>query len=262
MPKRLAILTFTKAISTFLRTIELPRKFLALRARYSFSLLCRKKFSAVRKVLFSYTVRKSVLYPYMSNLVGAALPRLQNSVLPTHQRILMRWCVVIVLLSFISFSCLGCNFLSKIFQREMTEEKELFGEVYVFNPKVVELQRMLSEVGYGLGSLDGELGPRTRSAIREFQKDNKLNQTGYVDKKTWKELNEIYQARIDFFQKVNKRQVQISLKNAGFDPGPIDGKIGPKTEKAIREFQESKGLIQDGKISLETWKELKKYLSN
>lgn len=144
----------------------------------------------------------------------------------------------------------------------MTEEKELFGQVYIFNPKVVELQRKLSEVDYSPGYSDGEIGPRTRSAIREFQKDHKLNQTGYVDKKTWDKLNEIYQARIDFFKKVNKRHVQAALKNAGFDPGPLDGKVGPKTEQAIREFQKSKGLIRDGKITLEMWEELKKYLSN
>lgn len=40
--------------------------------------------------------------------------------------------------------------------------------------------------------------------------------------------------------------VQIALKNAGFDPGPLDGIAGPKTRFAIRAFQAKNGLEVDG----------------
>lgn len=56
------------------------------------------------------------------------------------------------------------------------------------------------------------------------------------------------------------RQIQTALKNAGFDPGPIDGKIGPKTKKAIKDFQAANGLTADGKVGPETWAKLSKYL--
>ena len=36
------------------------------------------------------------------------------------------------------------------------------------------------------------------------------------------------------------------LKDAGFDPGPVDGKPGKKTNKAVRDFQKSAGLSVDG----------------
>ena len=56
------------------------------------------------------------------------------------------------------------------------------------------------------------------------------------------------------------KDIQLALKNAGFDVGTIDGKLGPKTKKAIEDFQRSKGLKVDGKVGPKTWAELEKYL--
>ncbi len=56
------------------------------------------------------------------------------------------------------------------------------------------------------------------------------------------------------------KDIQRALKNAGFDVGTIDGKIGPKTRKAIEDFQRSKGLKADGKVGPKTWGELERYL--
>lgn len=41
-------------------------------------------------------------------------------------------------------------------------------------------------------------------------------------------------------------EVQQALKTLGFDPGQIDGAIGPKSSAAIAKFQESKGLKVNG----------------
>src|SRR5262245_22372689 len=38
------------------------------------------------------------------------------------------------------------------------------------------------------------------------------------------------------------RKVQTALKSRGFDPGPVDGAMGPKTMMAIRNFQSSQGM--------------------
>jgi peptidoglycan hydrolase-like protein with peptidoglycan-binding domain len=48
------------------------------------------------------------------------------------------------------------------------------------------------------------------------------------------------------------REVQEQLKTAGFDPGPIDGVMGPQTQKALKEFQKSKGLEETGRVDQET----------
>ena len=48
-------------------------------------------------------------------------------------------------------------------------------------------------------------------------------------------------------------QMQQLLKKAGFDPGPIDGKFGPKTLAALKAFQKAKGLAVDGICGPKSW---------
>lgn len=55
------------------------------------------------------------------------------------------------------------------------------------------------------------------------------------------------------------RQIQTALKNAGYDPGPIDGKMGVMTMSAIRNFQKANNLVADGKVGPRTWEILQKY---
>jgi hypothetical protein len=45
---------------------------------------------------------------------------------------------------------------------------------------------------------------------------------------------------------------QRVLKEAGFDPGPIDGIYGPKTQKAVIEFQVNKNLQPTGELDQRT----------
>ena len=57
------------------------------------------------------------------------------------------------------------------------------------------------------------------------------------------------------------KDMQTALKAANFYTGNIDGKIGPKTKRAIVEFQKAKGLKADGRVGPKTWMELEKYLT-
>jgi Putative peptidoglycan-binding domain-containing protein len=57
------------------------------------------------------------------------------------------------------------------------------------------------------------------------------------------------------------KDIQTALKAANFYTGNIDGKIGPKTKRAVIEFQKAKGLKADGKVGPKTWAELEKYLT-
>lgn len=59
---------------------------------------------------------------------------------------------------------------------------------------------------------------------------------------------------------MDKRDIQTALKNAGFYAGAIDGKVGPKTKQAIKDFQSANGLKADGVVGPKTSKALQRYL--
>ena len=42
------------------------------------------------------------------------------------------------------------------------------------------------------------------------------------------------------------------MKAKGFDPGPIDGIMGPKTTSALKDFQKREGLQVTGHLNAET----------
>jgi len=48
------------------------------------------------------------------------------------------------------------------------------------------------------------------------------------------------------------RNVQQALQNKGYDVGAIDGMMGPRTQSALREFQQQQGLSSSGRIDAQT----------
>jgi peptidoglycan hydrolase-like protein with peptidoglycan-binding domain len=48
------------------------------------------------------------------------------------------------------------------------------------------------------------------------------------------------------------RQAQQHLKSAGFDPGPVDGHLGPNTRTALRDYQAAHNLPKTGKLDRAT----------
>lgn len=46
--------------------------------------------------------------------------------------------------------------------------------------------------------------------------------------------------------------LQARLSNLGFEPGPIDGDMGPKTKRALATFQSAVGLSPSGEVDGET----------
>jgi serralysin len=51
-------------------------------------------------------------------------------------------------------------------------------------------------------------------------------------------------------------RLQELLKGKGLDLGTIDGKFGPKTEAAVKQYQGAKGLTVDGVVGPKTWNAL------
>ena len=56
------------------------------------------------------------------------------------------------------------------------------------------------------------------------------------------------------------KQVQRALKQAGFNPGSLDGLIGHRTHTALIEFQNAHSLEPDGVVGAKTWDALSAYM--
>jgi peptidoglycan hydrolase-like protein with peptidoglycan-binding domain len=187
--------------------------------------------------------------------------------------------IVVSILALVSFY--GCNIVPKSVQYQREEEK-LVGSTDILNPKIEEIQLILKSEGYEPGNTDGRMGKETRDAIKGFQEAIGLKSTGYVDKSTLTQLEdsrrakEILESKKDYaFNKSKEnrqkdsskaefkptaKEIQTALKNAGYDPGSLDGKIGPRTRQAIKDYQKSKGLVPDGVVGPKTWTSLSKHL--
>jgi peptidoglycan hydrolase-like protein with peptidoglycan-binding domain len=50
--------------------------------------------------------------------------------------------------------------------------------------------------------------------------------------------------------------VQQALKDKGYDPGAVDGRMGPKTHAAVRDFQKKEGLRATGRVDRKTAEKL------
>jgi peptidoglycan hydrolase-like protein with peptidoglycan-binding domain len=156
--------------------------------------------------------------------------------------------------------------------------------------QIADLQWQLAVHGYDPGASDGTVGPRTQTAIGQYQADAGLP----VDGQPSPELLDHLQytdppvlnrqvARTDqpaygapnnnapaydnggyeplplpqtvgvapSLMAVYTATVQQELARRGYDPGPPDGVLGYQTQAAIRDYQDDYGLPVTGQVSLE-----------
>src|SRR5215218_10648108 len=109
---------------------------------------------------------------------------------------------------------------------------------------VKTLQYLLRARGHNV-AVDGIFGPDTDSAVRAFQQQKNLSVDGIVGPNTWSAL--IVQVKQGSQgDAVRGVQVEFQFRNLSGDPGKglqVDGIFGPRTDTAVRAFQEA--LSQD-----------------
>ena len=111
--------------------------------------------------------------------------------------------------------------------------------------------------------VDGIFGPKTDAAVRAFQMDKHLAVDGIVGPATWRALI-LTVRRGSHGDAVRGVQEEFQFRNLSGDPskGPkIDGDFGPKTDAAVRAFQQAlhagiPSIAVDGIVGPVTWQAL------
>ncbi len=68
-------------------------------------------------------------------------------------------------------------------------------------PSSQEIQQALKNANLYQGEIDGNIGPKTTQAIKEFQTRNNLNADGKVGSKTWEKLKVYLKPQEEIFSK-------------------------------------------------------------
>ena len=158
-------------------------------------------------------------------------------------------------------------------------------------PNVELLQRRLNRISANYPAIpkiypiDGVFGPSTTESVKEFQRVFDLSPDGIVGPATWYRILYIYNG-IKRLSELNSEGLTLgeistqypSLLQSGSEgvgvivlqyylsyisafvptvPATvIDGSFGAETERAVRAFQSTYGLVEDGVVGEETFREL------
>ena len=58
-----------------------------------------------------------------------------------------------------------------------------------YKPTGIEIQTALKNAGFYVGKIDGNIGPKSKKSIEDFQKENGLKVDGRVGPKTWEAMS-------------------------------------------------------------------------
>lgn len=122
---------------------------------------------------------------------------------------------------------------------------------YVDSRTVRQAQKTLNDRGFRTGGVDGRMGPQTQAALVNFQRAEKLQPTGKLDRQTLSALG-IQKSGAAAGSSAQKygpstiRKVQETLNARGFKAGAPNGVLGETTRSALRAFQKSENIAVTG----------------
>src|SRR5262245_26165626 len=143
---------------------------------------------------------------------------------------------------------------------------------------VTAIQRELAARGYTSGVVSGKVSDETRRAIAAFEKDHGLPITGSPSDELLRRIllgeAAVPAASTGSVAATNGtprtkpgspansdstiKQVQQILADLGYAPGPIDGTMGDETQRAVSAFQRDRKIAQNGHITPELLREIKR----
>ena len=116
--------------------------------------------------------------------------------------------------------------------------------------EIRQVQTLLKTVGFDPGRIDGAFGPKAKIALLRLRSSC----SGLNDLLQGVDLEKIApaiessganrnNAARTMLRKGDIRVIQVRLKDAGFDPGPVDGISGPNTRAAVARFRSGCGAV-------------------
>jgi peptidoglycan hydrolase-like protein with peptidoglycan-binding domain len=128
-------------------------------------------------------------------------------------------------------------------------------------PEVVLAQYELCRTLFlsGPDDVDGDFGPRTDGAVRQYQQGRGLAVDGVVGPQTWAKMLSEHPIPPTLAQGssgpvVSRLQDFLNVANPPASPAlDVDGQYGPKTKAAVEAYQAAHNVPADGIVGDKTW---------
>jgi peptidoglycan hydrolase-like protein with peptidoglycan-binding domain len=107
------------------------------------------------------------------------------------------------------------------------------------------VQLRLREVGFDPGPIDGIAGAKTRAAFVRFQTGCS---SGSAVIEEWSDPAPAFRSTVVAAKIPNReetRRIQTQLRDAGFNPGPVDGIFGNRTRSLVAQLNNSCPMVSD-----------------
>ncbi|MBW4583341.1 MAG: peptidoglycan-binding protein [Tildeniella nuda ZEHNDER 1965/U140] len=128
--------------------------------------------------------------------------------------------------------------------------------------QVVAIQKLLTHWNLYDGAVDGIFSVQLEHALKAFQRQVFLPETGVVDTLTWRSLYAGSPIDMPILQQGSQGKAVFLLQQAlqadGYTAVALTGTFDHQTETAVQAFQRRKGLVADGIVAACTWLALSK----
>lgn len=119
--------------------------------------------------------------------------------------------------------------------------------------EVLSIQTRLAELCYYDGSLTGHFGEATKDALKRFQADFGLEESGSADGETRAVLMDASWRPLKYGSEgEDVKRLQVRLANLGYFTGKISGRYLDSTQMAVQAFQQKMGLETTGRADVDT----------
>ena len=137
-----------------------------------------------------------------------------------------------------------------------------------FTEFIKQVQEKLHQHGFDAGPINGDYGPKTQTALAQFQLSRVLPVSGTLDERTLNELGieratqpsgsaasssadtPYWRTLVDDAATIATGQ--RALRAAGYDAGPADGTLNARTVAAVKQAQKDRELEPTGELDRRT----------